>query len=106
MKCGNSAGRYGVEVLMCNCVSPVNQLLKQFAPAFVPSGQSINLRPKIDAQSVEIRTDGARVRIAPAQASIPDKLRAQETFELRWDYAYNLIDALRVKIPTEALEVR
>src|SRR5438876_8689767 len=57
MKRRNTSRRDRIEVLMCDCVSPVDQLLQQFAPALVLCVQSVYLRPKIDSQSVEIGTD-------------------------------------------------
>jgi hypothetical protein len=106
MERGNTPRRYWIEVLVGNRVSPINQLLKQFAPALVPRIQGVHFRPKIDSQSIEIRPDRSGVGIPPAKASIPDKLHAQESLKLRWDDCNNVINALRMKVPTEALKVR
>jgi hypothetical protein len=106
MKRGNASRRYRIEVLMCIRVSPVNQFLKQFAPALVPRVQGVHFCPKIDSQSIEIRTDGAGMRIASAKTSIPNKFRPQESSKLRRDDCDNVIDALRMQIPTETLKVR
>jgi hypothetical protein len=91
---------------MCDRISPVDEFLKQFASAFVPGVQRVGFRPKVNAQSAEIRTNGARVRIAPCKASIPNKLRTQHDVKLRRGDGNDVINALGMKITTEALKVR
>ncbi|MGH7173721.1 MAG: hypothetical protein ACRELG_25850 [Gemmataceae bacterium] len=92
--------------MMGNGVSPVDQLLKQFAAAFVPRVHDIRLCPKIDSQAVEIGTDGTGMRIASIEAPIPHKLRPQQTFKLHRDDCDKEINALGMQIPTETLKVR
>lgn len=106
MKRGTTAGCYKIEVLMSNRVSPVNQFLKQFAPALVSRVQGVDFPPKINAQSVEIGTDRTGVRIAFGEAAIPNKLDARKYSELSWDHAKDMVDAFGMKVPTKSLEVR
>jgi hypothetical protein len=105
MKRRHSSWGHGIEVLMCNGVSPVNQLLKHLAPAFVPGVQRIDLGPQVNPQTIEVGTKCAGVRIASVQASIPNKVGAQKHSKLRRDDGKNVICAFRMKVPTETLEM-
>src|SRR5262249_15058204 len=102
----NSSGSQGIEVLMGNGVSPVHQLLKDFTPTLVPGIQSIDLCPEVNSQAIEVGTKRAGMRIAAVQASIPNQVGAEEHAKLgRYD-CKNVIDAFRMKVPTETLKMR
>jgi hypothetical protein len=102
----NAPRRYRIEVLMRDRISPVDQLLKQFASALVPGVQGVHFRPEIDSQAIEIRTDGAGVRIASAEASVPGPLRPQHCLQRSRDDGNHVIEALGMKIAAESLKVR
>ncbi len=81
-----------IEVLMHNRVSPLNQLFEGFAPAFVPRVEGVDIGPNIDAESLEIRTNGAGMRIAAAKASIPVEFPMQDLSNTRWRNGDDVID--------------
>jgi hypothetical protein len=105
MKRGSAPRRHKIKVLVCNRVSPVDKLLEQFASALVPRVQNVHHFPQINSQPVEIGTDRAGVRVATTKASTPYKLHPKESSKRRGDDCNYLIDALRMKISAEALEL-
>src|SRR5437763_4886618 len=95
----------GIEVLMRDRVSPANELLQQFTPALVPGIQGVHLCPEIDSQSIEIGPDSSRMRITPAEAPVQDKLYPQKPLKLCRCDRDDVIDTLRIQVPTETLEL-
>src|SRR6266566_6542130 len=95
---------HGIKILVGNGISPLNQFLQQLIPSNIPRVCTIDCRPELNSQPVEIRTDPTGMRIPFVQASIPDEFRAQKPLKLRRNSRHNVIDALGMKIPTEHLE--
>jgi hypothetical protein len=105
MEDGNAPWRHRIKVLMGNRVSPVEQLLKQFPPALVTSVQGVHVGPKVNSQSVEIRANRARLRIASSQTPIPNKLDSQKVLKRRLNDGDDTINALGMEVSTETLKV-
>jgi hypothetical protein len=105
MKYRDASGRHRVKVLMGDRVSPFYQPLEQFAPAVVPRVQGVHARPDIDPQSVEVRPDRAGVGVASGEAPVPDEFLPHESSDMCRQERNNVIDAFRMEVPAEALEV-
>ncbi|MCY3761712.1 MAG: hypothetical protein OXH50_10725 [Gemmatimonadetes bacterium] len=78
-------------------VSPVVEFIKTLLPVLVCLTDSVDLPPKVKPESVEVRTEVARGRVAFVELSMKQKLSAQHDLKRSWlDDLQQVVDALGV----------